>query len=65
MHRNLDRYRGARRLSSDKIPGLYDRLEAWLPGLIEHRCNYDVRGGFRRLDEGTWTGHILEHVVLN
>ncbi len=50
---------------SDKIPGLYERLEAWLPGLIEHRCNYDVRGGFlQRLKEGTWTGHILEHVVL-
>ena len=50
---------------SDKIPGLYERLEAWLPGLIEHRCNYDERGGFlRRLKEGTWTGHIMEHVVL-
>ncbi|MEN9477696.1 MAG: hypothetical protein RLZZ300_1837, partial [Pseudomonadota bacterium] len=50
---------------SDKIPGLYERLAAWLPGLIEHRCNYDVRGGFlQRLKEGTWTGHILEHVVL-
>ena len=52
-------------LPSDKIPGLYERLAAWLPGLIEHRCNYDERGGFlRRLKEGTWTGHILEHVVL-
>ena len=50
---------------SDKIPGLYDRLATWLPGLVEHRCNYDERGGFlRRLKEGTWTGHILEHVVL-
>ncbi|WP_150429360.1 cyanophycin synthetase [Dechloromonas sp. CZR5] len=50
---------------SDKIPGLYERLEAWLPGLVEHRCNYDERGGFlRRLKEGTWAGHILEHIVL-
>ncbi|MDR2187807.1 MAG: cyanophycin synthetase [Azonexus sp.] len=50
---------------SDKIPGLYERLSAWLPGLIEHRCNYDERGGFlRRVREGTWAGHILEHVVL-
>jgi len=50
---------------SNKIPGLYDRLSAWLPGLIEHRCNYDERGGFlRRLQEGTWPGHILEHIVL-
>ncbi len=52
-------------LPSDKIPGLYERLEAWLPGLIEHRCNYDERGGFlRRLKEGTWAGHIMEHIVL-
>ena len=50
---------------SNKIPGLYERLTAWLPSLIEHRCNYDERGGFlRRLQEGTWAGHILEHVVL-
>ena len=52
-------------LPSNKIPGLYERLTAWLPSLIEHRCNYDERGGFlRRLQEGTWAGHILEHVVL-
>ncbi len=50
---------------SNTIPGLYERLSAWLPGLIEHRCNYDERGGFlRRLQEGTWPGHILEHIVL-
>jgi cyanophycin synthetase len=61
----VDRHRRTRRLPSDKIPGLYERLAAWLPGLIEHRCNYDVRGGFlQRLQEGTWAGHILEHVVL-
>ncbi len=52
-------------LPSNKIPGLYERLTAWLPSLIEHRCNYDERGGFlRRLQEGTWAGHILEHIVL-
>ena len=50
---------------SNKIPGLYERLSAWLPSLIEHRCNYGERGGFlRRLEEGTWVGHILEHIVL-
>lgn len=50
---------------SDRIPGLYERLSAWLPGLVEHRCSYDERGGFlRRLKEGTWPGHILEHVTL-
>jgi cyanophycin synthetase len=58
-HRNLDRYRELEDFPSDKIPGLYERLSL-APGLIEHRCNYDVRGGFlQRLKEGTWTGHIL------
>ena len=50
---------------SNKIPGLYERLSAWLPSLIEHRCNHGERGGFlRRVQEGTWAGHILEHVTL-
>ncbi len=50
---------------SNKIPGLYERLTAWLPGLIEHRCGVGERGGFLlRLQEGTWAGHMLEHIVL-
>jgi cyanophycin synthetase len=50
---------------SNKIPGFYERLSTWLPSLIEHRCNYEVHGGFlRRVQEGTWAGHILEHVAL-
>lgn len=50
---------------SNKIPGLYERLTTWLPGFIEHRCGVGERGGFlERLREGTWSGHILEHVVL-
>ena len=50
---------------SNTIPGFYDRLVALLPSLIEHRCSYEERGGFlRRVQEGTWPGHILEHVTL-
>ncbi len=50
---------------SNTIPGFYERLSSWLPTLVEHRCSYEVRGGFlRRLREGTWPGHILEHVTL-
>lgn len=50
---------------SNKIPGFYERLSAWLPSLIEHRCSIGERGGFlQRLKEGTWPGHILEHVTL-
>ena len=50
---------------SNKLPGFVDRLKAMIPSLVEHRCNYGEHGGFlRRLDEGTWIGHILEHVSL-
>lgn len=50
---------------SNTIPGLYERLSAWLPTLIEHRCGIGERGGFlQRLRDGTWPGHILEHVMI-
>jgi len=50
---------------SNTIDGFYERLTAWLPGLIEHECSPGVRGGFlQRLQEGTWAAHILEHVCL-
>src|SRR6185437_11626602 len=48
-------------------PGFTDPLIAALPGLKEHGCSYGKPGGFiRRLTEGegTWMGHILEHVAL-
>jgi cyanophycin synthetase len=50
---------------SNEIPGFNDRLMAWLPTMIEHRCSIGERGGFfQRLRNGTWQGHILEHVTL-
>jgi cyanophycin synthetase len=50
---------------SNTLPGFNDRLKAWLPSLIEHRCGLGYRGGFfERLDTGTYLGHILEHVAL-
>ena len=50
---------------SDKIPGFYERLCACLPSLHEHRCSYGEPGGFlKRVEEGTWPGHILEHLTL-
>ena len=50
---------------SNTIPGFYERLTAWLPSLEEHHCSPGVRGGFlQRLREGTWPGHIMEHVAL-
>ncbi|KIQ96800.1 cyanophycin synthetase [Lysobacter sp. A03] len=47
--------------------GFIDGLVAALPGLDEHGCSYREPGGFvRRLreDEGTWLGHVLEHVAI-
>ena len=44
-----------------------DSLLAALPGLAEHGCSYREPGGFlRRMreDEGTWLGHVLEHVAI-
>ena len=50
---------------SNKIPGLNERLTTWLPDLVEHHCGVGERGGFLlRLKEGTWMGHVLEHVVI-
>ena len=50
---------------SHTIPGFNQRLTAWLPALIEHHCGVGERGGFlQRLEEGTWCGHVLEHIVI-
>ena len=50
---------------SHQLPGFNDRLTALLPALIEHHCGVGERGGFlQRLQEGTWAGHVLEHVVI-
>jgi cyanophycin synthetase len=50
---------------SNTIPGFYDRLTSWLPGLLEHHCGVGERGGFlQRLREGTWAGHVMEHVMI-
>ena len=48
-------------------PAFTDPLIAALPNLYEHGCSYGEPGGFiRRLTEGegTWMGHILEHVAI-
>ncbi len=50
-----------------KLPGFVDRLLAAVPTLAEHTCSYEEAGGFiRRMveDEGTWLGHVLEHVAI-
>jgi cyanophycin synthetase len=50
---------------TDKLPGFTDNLLQMLPGLREHSCSRGRRGGFvERLNEGTWLGHVSEHVAL-
>ncbi|HUP54549.1 MAG TPA: acetate--CoA ligase family protein, partial [Methylomirabilota bacterium] len=52
-------------LPSDQIPGFPERLMETLPGLALHTCASGKAGGFeRRLIDGTWMGHIVEHVAL-
>ncbi len=47
------------------LSGFNERLVALLPALMEHHCGVGERGGFlQRLQEGTWSGHVLEHVVI-
>ncbi len=51
------------KLGNEFVDGLVNAL----PGLNEHGCSYREPGGFiRRMkeDEGTWLGHVLEHVAI-
>ena len=50
---------------TNTIPGFRERLEKMFPTMIEHRCSEAVRGGFfNRVEEGTWMGHVIEHIAL-
>ncbi|MCB0387565.1 MAG: ATP-grasp domain-containing protein, partial [Winogradskyella sp.] len=52
-------------LPSNKIDGFYERLKAMFPTMYEHRCSVGEPGGFfQRVEEGTWMGHIIEHIAL-
>lgn len=50
---------------TNKIPGFAARLEALLPSMYSHRCSVGSPGGFfQRVEEGTWMGHVIEHIAL-
>jgi cyanophycin synthetase len=50
---------------TNTIPGFLDRLKNLLPGMYEHRCSVGKPGGFfQRIEEGTWMGHVIEHIAL-
>ncbi|MBL7922185.1 MAG: cyanophycin synthetase [Bacteroidia bacterium] len=52
-------------LPTNKIPGFFERMEKMIPSLYSHRCSFDHEGGFfERVKEGTWMGHVIEHIAL-
>ncbi len=52
-------------LPTNKIPGFRERIEQLMPSLYVHRCSPGHEGGFfERIDDGTWMGHVIEHIAL-
>jgi cyanophycin synthetase len=50
---------------SNTLEGFNDVILEHLPGLKEHSCSLGRPGGFvERLKDGTWLGHVAEHVAL-
>ncbi len=50
---------------TNSIDGFLDRLKSMLPSLYDHRCSVGTAGGFfERVEEGTWMGHVIEHIAL-
>ncbi len=47
------------------IDGFRERLESMFPSMYGHRCSVGAPGGFfQRVEEGTWMGHVIEHIAL-
>jgi len=56
---------GYEKKPSNKLKGFYDRMLEVMPTLENHGCSYGEPGGFlKRVTEGTWAGHIIEHFAL-
>ncbi|RLD22875.1 MAG: cyanophycin synthetase [Bacteroidetes bacterium] len=50
---------------TNTIDGFLERLQAMFPTMYEHRCSVGEAGGFfQRVEEGTWMGHVIEHIAL-
>ncbi len=50
---------------TNTVAGFRENLEKLIPTLYEHRCSEDKPGGFfERVEEGTWMGHVIEHIAL-
>jgi len=47
------------------IKGFNEKLLCMFPGLKQHQCSLGYEGGFAdRLEEGTYIGHVTEHLIL-
>ncbi|RZK57409.1 MAG: cyanophycin synthetase [Pedobacter sp.] len=47
------------------IAGFREGIEKLIPSLHSHRCSKGCPGGFlMRVEEGTWMGHVIEHIAL-
>src|SRR5690606_30438260 len=47
------------------VEGFSERLEKMFPSMYSHRCSIGEPGGFfQRVKEGTWMGHVIEHIAL-
>jgi len=52
-------------LPTDAIEGFSERIEKLIPSMYEHRCSKTYKGGFfQRVKDGTWMGHVIEHIAL-
>jgi len=52
-------------LPTNKIAGFSERLEKVFPSMYSHECSEGHAGGFfKRVKEGTWMGHVVEHLAL-
>ena len=50
---------------TNEIDGFLERLQTMFPTMYGHRCSEGVPGGFfSRVKEGTWMGHVIEHIAL-
>ncbi len=50
---------------TNKVTGFSDRLKKLFPSMYSHRCSEGCEGGFfMRVDQGTWMGHVVEHIAL-
>jgi len=50
---------------TNKVDGFGERLQKMFPTMHSHRCSIGTPGGFfQRVAEGTWMGHVIEHIAL-